>query len=152
MAFVNPSTPNLADFTTFVYDQGVTTAVLPTDSVYLGYAFEHAFNSALTPPSDLAPIIYVIAVYDLGMHRLIKITQDVSGSTYFKVLRINFRIGSFLAGVLASSSDEGTSGNLDVASPLKNLMLSDLDLLKTPYGRDYLAYAQTYGPTVWGIS
>ena len=46
MAFVTPGVPNLADFTTFVYGQGVTTAQLPTNSVYLTYAYKHLHPSA----------------------------------------------------------------------------------------------------------
>ena len=42
MAFVTPGVPNLVDFTTFVYGQGVTTAQLPANSVYLTYAFNKA--------------------------------------------------------------------------------------------------------------
>jgi hypothetical protein len=30
--------------------------------------------------------------------------------------------------------------------------MGNLQNLKTPYGRAYLAFAQDYGPSVWGIS
>jgi hypothetical protein len=35
---------------------------------------------------------------------------------------------------------------------MQRLTLAQLQNLKTPYGREYLALAQSYGPNVWGLS
>ncbi|WP_175785392.1 hypothetical protein [Burkholderia ambifaria] len=152
MAFVDPTQPNLADFTTFVYNQGVPETDLPTDSQYLQWAFTMAMNLALQSPCSVPAIVYVLAVYNLGMHRLLKVAQDTPPSTYFATQRANFKMLSFVAGVVQSAGDQGTSNSLIAPDFLKNLTMQDLDLLKTPWGREYLAYAQQYGPDVVGVS
>ena len=219
MAFSNPTTPNLADFITFVYSNGVgntqlpfgvlsavtvdtsgnltatsvsgtvaagmvligtglsnntiletfnsstltgTVSPFPSSAVsdptvnawspYLAWAFGQASGAALDPPPCLAPIIWVLATYNLGMHILIRIAQDVSGQTFFQGLRTSFKIGSFIAGVLTNAGDEGTNAGLLIPEAFKKLSLGNLDLLKTPYGREYLMYIQQYGPTIVGVS
>jgi hypothetical protein len=152
MAFVNPTTPNLADFTTFVYEQGVPQVDLPSNSVYLTWALTYAENIALIPPGDMPSIIYVLAVYNLGMHHLLMIAQDVSGQTFFQAQRTAFMLLSFVAGPVSASGDQGTNQTLLVADWMKNMTLSSLDLLKTPWGRSYIQYAQSYGPNIIGVS
>ncbi|HEF4835462.1 TPA: hypothetical protein SAO52_000138 [Burkholderia vietnamiensis] len=152
MAFVDPTQPNLADFTTFVYNQGVPQADLPTDSQYLQWAYTMALNLALMPPCSVPPIVYVLAVYNLGMHRLLKVAQDTPSSTFFSKQREAFKLMAFVGGIVQSSADNGTSNSLVAPDFMKNLTMQDLDLLKTPWGREYLAYAQQYGPDVVGVS
>ncbi|MEK7916636.1 hypothetical protein AAB988_29470 [Burkholderia contaminans] len=152
MSFVDPTQPNLADFTTFVYNQGVPPADLPTNSQYLQWAFTMAMNLALQSPCSVPAIVYVLAVYNLGMHRLLKVAQDTPPSTYFATQRAAFKLMAFVGGVVQSSADQATSNSLVVPDFVKNLTMQDLDLLKTPWGREYLAYAQQYGPDVVGVS
>ncbi len=219
MAFIDPSSPNLTDFTTFVYANGISTAQLPFGSLstvsidtsgnltassltgtvtagmilvgtglsdntllstfnpttlagtvspapsspvsdptvsawsaYLAWAFDQAKGVSPDPPPCLAPIIWVLATYNLGMHTLIRIAQDVSGQTFFQDLRTSFKIGSFVAGVLTNANDENTGAQLLVPEAFKKLSLGNIDLLKTPYGREYLMYIQQYGPTIVGVS
>ena len=152
MSFANPDTPDLADFTTFAYDQGVPTADLPTDSPYLQWAFTLASDTVLIPPGDMPPILYVLAVYNFGMHQLVKMAQDQAGQDFFANARKNFNLTAFSAGVLSATSDNGTSSTLTVPESMQNLTLQDLDLLRTPWGREYLMYAQSYGPSIVGVS
>lgn len=218
MAFTTPTTPNLLDFTTFVYANGIPSADLPSGSLatvtidtsgnltaasftgtvsagmaltgtgitdgttlatwdstsltgtvspvpsaavsdtavgvwsaYLWWSLNQAENTVLPPPPFLVPIIWVLATYNLGLHILIRIAQDSPGQTFFTNLRTQFQIGSFISGVLANASDEGTGAQLVVAEAFKNLSLANLDCLKTPYGREYLMYIQEYGPTIVGV-
>ena len=74
--FSNPNTPNLPDFTVFVYNQGVPLSVLPSDSPYLQWAYNQAI--AIVLPMPVSPIRYVLAVYNLGMHILLSIAQDIN--------------------------------------------------------------------------
>jgi hypothetical protein len=89
MAFTNPNSPNLTDFITFCQNQGVQTGFLPSDSPYFIWAFNWAVAVALAVPNScvsytigspptLPNTVYVIAVYNLGMHKLIEIAQDLT--------------------------------------------------------------------------
>lgn len=152
MAFVDPSTPNLADFTTYVQNQGVKTTYLPTNSPYLTWAFNAGVNTTLVPPADMPAILYVLACYNYGMHTLLMIAQDQSGQTFFADQRKAYGLLSFTAGAVITSTDNATSQTLSEPEFLKGFLVGNLSLLKTPWGREYLDYAQQYGPTVVGIS
>lgn len=151
MAFADPTKPNLPDFILFCRNQGVTTAALPDDSPYFLWSLNWSEEVALYVP-QIANIIYVLAVYNLGMHRLVKTAQDTPPSTFFKDLREKFHMFAFVAGPVASSADQGTSESLVVPDFMKGLTFSALDLMKTPWGLDYLDYAQQWGPNVLGVS
>lgn len=71
---------------------------------------------------------------------------------FFANARRQLKLNSFVPGVVASTSDLSTSVGLDNPDFFKNLTLDQLQLLKTSYGRAYLAIAQKYGPNVWGVS
>ena len=148
MAFIDPTTPNLPDFTAFVMNQGVPAGDLPAGSEYLQWAFTYAASVALIPPPTMPPILYVLAVYNLGMHHLLLIAQDQPTYTFFTDARSNFNMLSFSAGVVSSAADQGTSASLYNPQWMQDLTLQSLGLLKTPWGRAYLEYAQMYGPTI----
>jgi hypothetical protein len=95
--------------------------------------------------------LYVEAVYNLAADNLVNYAQDQPGRTYFADLRASLKINNFAAGVVQAASDQGTSDSLAVPDALKNLTLANLQSLKTPWGRAYLAMAQTYG-TMWGVA
>jgi hypothetical protein len=159
--FVNPSMPNLTDFTTYVYAQGVSSTDLPSNSDYLVWALGYALNTALAPPPTmggsyvngaLTASPYVMAVYQLGMHHLVMIAQDVSPSTTFTDLRTKYGFLTFTAGPIVSSEDQGTNETLMEVEWMKSMTLSAMELLKSPWGRMYLQYAQSYGPNIVGVS
>ena len=146
-------TPTLAGFTAWVYsDMQIPVSALPADSKYLSWAFDLAIgmvNTAL----QCNPLVYQMAVYNLGGDNLINFAIDPPGQAQvFSEYRKTYGIGKFAAGVVASSGDNGTSSALVVPDGLRDLTLQNLMNLKTPWGRQYLAFAQAFGPTVWGMS
>ena len=160
---------SLSGFTTFLRGQaGISTAVLPVDSEYIPAAYNWAIlnvNKALLVVSggDKAlPTFYALAVYNLGTDWIINWTPDqedgadVPGSNppqkFFAYMRSQFDLLGFTSGVVNSASDESTSVGLTVPKALEELSLMDLQLTKTPWGRAYLAMAQQYGPTIWGLT
>ena len=152
MAFVDPTTPNAADFYTFVTGQGVPTADLPSTSEYLTWSLAYAQNWALLPPPGMPAIVYVMAVYNLGMHHLIKVAQDVAGQTFFTDQRAAYGMMAFSAGPVVASGDGPTSVTLMAADWMKDLTMMALGLLKTILGQSYLEYAQAFGPNICEVS
>ena len=152
MPFVTPNTPNLADFTTYVYDQGIPTAALPSNSDYLTYAFNYSQNVALQPAPSMAGIVFVMASYNLGMHHLLEIAPDQTGQTWFASARSQYQLLLPKVGVVSSGGDQGTSDTLVVPDFFKDMTLFALGLMKTPWGRRYLDYAQMYGSNIVGLS
>jgi len=71
---------------------------------------------------------------------------------FFQVLRKSWNINTIVTGVVESTNDNGTGMSLAVPEQLKSLTLSDLQRLKTPFGRTYMEIAQTYGQTLWGLT
>lgn len=81
----------------------------------------------------------------------ISLVAMTSAQTYFADLRKQFDMNGFTPGVIASTSDESTSESLLNPDFMKQLTMADLQYIKNPWGRAYMAYAQRIG-TVWGIS
>lgn len=143
--------PSQAGFLQWVRDfMAVPTAALPDDSIFIGFAYDLAL-ATVNPALAAVPPIYTLAVYNLGGDFLVNWCQDVPPSTYWADLRTSFAIFAFAPGVVTSSSDNGTSTSLLNPEQMKDFTLANLQNLKTPYGRQYLAWAQAYGP-LWGLS
>jgi hypothetical protein len=161
MALVGSSIPANTYVSTWTGSAG-TAAPVPTSAVeapsaaawspYLAWAFIGALGVTLFPPSNMPPILYVMAVYNYGMHKLLKIGQDQPGQTFFTQQRATFKLLSFKAGPVGASADQATSQTLVTPDFLKGLTMGDLDLLLTPWGREYLDYSQQYGPNIVGVS
>ena len=143
--------PTLAGFWAFIRGtMGINSVVLPDSSTTVPFAYKVAkvianMDFAILPP------IYSLMVYNLGGSNVINFAPDQNGQTYFADLRKNFNINSFIAGVVSASRDEATSQTLVVQKAAEDFTLADLQLLKDPYGRVYLQFAQKYGGLV-GIS
>ena len=176
----NPSGPTLAGFTAFVRTiVGINSTILPDSSMYLIWALANAIalvNPALRaapclPIQDCAGVplvnnppvsLYTEAVYNLAADNLFNYAQDlpeaaiVEGSNppapFFQWSRHRYNINGFVSGVIDASSDESTSQHLVVQDAAKSFTLSNLQNLRTPWGRRYLGIAQSYGPTTFGIS
>jgi|SRR5581483_3520709 len=168
--------PTLAGFIAFVRNAGFDTTVVPDSSVWLKYALANAMaivNPALRavclPTQDAVGVsisdgrtIYTEAVYNLGTDNLVNYAPDLPGAPnvdgseppqpMFAYLRTKWNILGFVSGVIQSAGDEGTNESMVVQEAAKNFTLSDLQNLKTPWGRTYLGLAQMYGPTTWGMS
>lgn len=149
--------PTMAGFQTFITNvMGISSVVLPPSSPVIQWCFDFAMNWVYPliqcVPSQLTSwSLYQRAVYNLAGDTLINWAQDQEGQNFFETVRDKFGCNSFVAGVISSSSDEGTSESLVVPEAFKELTIANLSNLKTPYGRAYLGIVQSWG-TVWGLS
>ena len=91
------------------------------------------------------------ACYNLAGDLLINYAPDQAGQTFFSDARTKFSINTATTGVVSSTSDESTSVSLAIPPAVSNLLLSQLQNTKTPWGRVYLSYAQSSG-SLWGVS
>lgn len=154
--------PTLAGFLTFIREvMGISTANLPDSSYVIQFSFAVSMMivnqdlQGVTSPyinANAYPSYYALCVYNLGGDRIINYAPDPPGSTYFTDLRAKFNVYTFNAGVVSSTNDESTGGSFEVLDVFKNLTISQLQNLSTPWGREYLGLAQAAGPTIWGIS
>ena len=167
--------PTLAGFTTFVRNvMGITTTVLPDGSPVIAFALAVSMGLvnpqlavAAIPSADAAGVplntggftVYVLAVYNLAGSNLLSYAQDLPAAAiyknklpFFAYFRWKWNLNSFVPGVIDSSSDESTSEHMVVQEAAKSFTLANLQQLKDPYGRQYLALAQSYGPETWGIT
>lgn len=153
MSFATPTTPNRADYLLFLRTHvGILAVDLPDSSNWIDTTLTIATEMVNLALNAANSVIYTLAVYNLGADRVINFAMDQPNRAYFTTLREKLTITAFAAGLVSSSSDSGTSQSLEVIEAAKRMTLGDLQLVKTPYGRQYLAFAQTYGPTVWGLT
>jgi hypothetical protein len=82
---------------------------------------------------------------------LLPLAQDQPGLCFFEEIRKKFNLLGFVAGVISSGEDQGTGETLLNPTVMENLSFADLQNLKDPFGRAYLAIASSIG-TCWGIS
>lgn len=130
---------------------GLSTSVMPDNSVFFTYAFDVALEIVNPLLGCVSPLIFMLAVYNLAGDNLVNWAMDTPPSTYWADLRKSFGILNFTGGVVSSAGDESTNVSLEIVEGLKNLTIGQLQNLKTPYGRQYLGWAQEVG-TSWGIS
>jgi hypothetical protein len=159
-----------AGFLNFIRNyMGINSTILPDDSIYIGGSYNFSgmtVNSLLAAVPNPDPVNYTdflgLAIYNYGGHVLVSTAQDLPNAPtipgtnpalpYFANLRKKFNLEGFTAGIVTSASDNGTSTGLAVPDWYKDLSFQDLELIKTPWGRAYLAMAQAYGPNVWGLT
>lgn len=72
--------------------------------------------------------------------------------SFFADLRKQWNINAITTGVVTSTFDEGTGTTVLNPEQMKAFTQADLQTMKTPYGRAYIAFAQKYGQTLWGLS
>lgn len=145
------ATPTQAGFLQWVRTRmGVPTDALPDDSPFIGYAYDVAV-AVCNPALAAVPPIYMLAVYNLGGDNLVNFAPDIPPSTFWSDLRAGYGTFAFAPGVVTSSGDQGTNTSLLNPEAMKEFTLGNLQNLKTPYGRQYLAWAQSYGP-LWGLT
>jgi len=155
-AFLFPNTPNIADFLTFLATSvQIPVAALPYSSPWPGYAFNQAMLTVIRIPVPLG-VLYPLAVYNLATAILFAITPDVSGQNYFALKRGpgagGFNLNAPSTGLVVASSDVSTSVTLVPPTWAAGLTIGQLELAKTPWGREYLSFAQSFGPTIWGVT
>jgi hypothetical protein len=164
MSWTNPTTPNVTDYTAFLYSVAeIQPGVLPSTSEDIPLSLSVAVatvNEALQLGGTYANAatgivtlsLYVLAVYNLATDRLVNWANDVPGQTLFKDTRDAMGLMRPAVGVATSAADQGTAGTLINPEQLKMLTLDDLQTLRTPWGRRYLGIAQAYGTVIWGLS
>jgi hypothetical protein len=156
------SPPTLAGFQDFVYNvMKIDPTYLPASEPVIGYAFQvamavvnpelkHATIPSLTGGPNTS--VFAFAVYNLGGSQIIQFAQDQPGYAYFDETRVKLGIDKFSPGVVASTSDASTATSLLNPEFMRNLTMQNLQNMRDPWGRQYLAFAQAYGPTAWGLS
>lgn len=140
---------------------GIPQAVLPTDAPVIPIALQASVDMTSEWLDIATPNEYTLAVYNLGGHNVALWGQDAPGAPlvpggdpplpYFANLRRELKVMSFVPGVVSSTSDEGTSTSLLNPDFMKTLSMQDTILVKTPWGRQWMAFAQQIG-TLWGLS
>lgn len=149
-------------FTAWVVNvMGISTSVLPSDSPVIGVAYQVAWDTTSPWLNICSPNEYTLAVYNLAGHNVIVFAPDqpdappVPGSDppqpYFAFTRKELKVNAWTPGVVTSTSDEGTSVSLLNPDFMKTFGMKDMTLLKTPWGRQYMEFAQRIGP-LWGLS
>ena len=144
--------PTPAEYLQFIRNvMGIPTSALPDNLPVIAMSFDVALEIVNLTLNQMSSLIYTLAVYNLAGDNLINFAPDQPGSNYFATARTSFNSTGFVAGVIGASADESTSQTLITPDAMKNLTLADLQNLKTPWGRQYLAFAQSYG-TLWGLT
>ena len=130
---------------------GINTSALQDNSPVIGYSLSIAVDIVNPSIAAGSANLYSQALNNLAGDNLVNFAQDTPPSTFFTDLRKSLNMATFVPGVISSSSDEGTSESLLNPDFMRGLTLANLQSLKTPWGRQYLAIAQTYGD-VWGLT
>ena len=129
----------------------ISSVFLPDNSPVIEQSYAIAIDTVSLIIQQASGNIYDIAVYNLAGDLLINYAEDQPTYTFFEDLRTKYGCNGFTSGVVSSSSDASTSQSLAVPTPLNDLTISDLQRLKTKYGRTYLEIAQRYSMS-WGLS
>lgn len=145
------TTPTLDGFTAFVRSIPFDSQAIPDGDP--GFAIAFAIALAWVPQqlNAVDPTGYTYTVYDWGVSTMIDRQPDQPDSTFFAQLRTGYRTDNFVAGVVQSAGDQGTSDSLAVGTALSNLSLIDLQRLTDPWGRRALAVLMAMGP-LWGLT
>jgi hypothetical protein len=149
--------PSEPGFINWIYTiMGVPSNVLETTSPYINMAYDISLETVNLYLDLASPILYTQACYNLGGDILCNMVQDDSTlsppeNTYWQDLRSSFNLNTFIPGIINAANDEDTSAASFVPLNMQNLTISDLQNLKTPWGRMYLSIAQSVG-TMWGLT
>jgi hypothetical protein len=163
--------PTLSDFLAFAIGPNSTMRIpsvaLPPGSpwpgISLGIALSlvnPALQSMPIPQFDAANVqintggfsIYSQCVYYLAADTLLNITPDVQGQEYFAKIRKENNLTGFTSGVVSAAGDDSSNVSIVVQDAAKAFTLANIQQLKTPFGRQYLQLAQSFGPSTWGIT
>lgn len=172
-AFLWPNRPNITDFWWWLQTNvSIPEAALPATSPYPQYALWQALELVLcdrgvpfrngmnfeysepTPRNLWGGISYTLAVYNCATHLLMGIAPDQPGQNFFTAARAGsgFSLVTPSTGLVSAASDVTTNSTLTAPKWASGLTISQLGFMKTPWGREYLAFNQSYGPTVWGLT
>lgn len=120
--------------------------------MWITYAYNVASDLVNCVLQQASSTIYMLALYNLGGSLILNFAQDVNGQNYFECQRQLLKLDVFIPGVVQSTADSSTSAGFLDPEFMKYLTFDDLQRLKDRWGRQYLAFAQMYGPSIWGVS
>jgi len=144
--------PTLAGFLLFLRNiVAIPVEALPDNSPSIEMSYCVALELTLIQLKFASPQLYTLAVYNLGASNIINWAVDQPGQTYFADMRAKYDIRDFVGGVISSASDVSTSESMEMPDFIKGLTIGNLQQLKDPFGRQWMAFMQDYG-TIWGIS
>jgi hypothetical protein len=150
--FQTSNQPNVADLTTFLRDVvKVPVDALPDGSQYIAWALSYAQELTVHALRRVGSDYYVFAVYSLATSFLLNWCPDQPDQTFFADQQRQLGLTTFVGGVVQSTADQATSDSLLSPEFLSGLTIQQLQALKDPYGRQWLAMQQDMG-NVWGIS
>jgi len=143
-------TPNITDYTLFLRNvAGINTTVLPDNSAVIEWSFNYAMNVVsdffAVIPQTPDQFLYGVAVYNLATDTLLNYAQDQPGQTFFAQVRQKYQLNVLIPGVVTEARDEDTSTGIINPKFMQGLTMGNLQNLKTPFGRQYLALAQDLG-------
>lgn len=130
---------------------GIPTIALPDAAPDWQIALTYALEWVPCELQCITPIMYTACVYNWAISSIVQYAQDQPGQTFFADLQKAFKTDDFVAGVVSSSSDNGTAAALTIGDALSNLSFIDLQRAKDPFGRAALAIMSSIG-SVWGLS
>jgi hypothetical protein len=155
------TSPTLGGFITFLRNVAqISTANLPDNTPVIEIAFDVAMLIVNQQLNLASASIYTLAVYNLATSNLLTYAPDPAGpygpppaaqENYFSDIRKKWNVLDFIPGVIQSSNDNGTGESMVVIEAAKDFTLANLQQLKDPYGRQYIAFAQSVG-TLWGLT
>ena len=168
--------PNLAAYTAFLLSVcGFPQAVLNSNSALIQSTYNVAQATVL---ADLGTIGFTdpftgqqssmgaLALYNYGAALFIvyaadpngaaavpgsNSTDNPSGLPFCAYTRSRYNINGYVSGTIQSASDETTSQSMVVPDAAAGFTFDDLEVSKTPYGRRYLAIAQSAGSSLYGL-
>lgn len=139
---------NLSGFLQFIRDDmGITADQLPDSNASIIRAYNGAVEWVNGDLLIAMPYLYETAVYNLAASFLV----NWGSADVLAELRKTYTLNSLNVGVISSASDNGTSQSRLVPDFFKNLSLTDLQMLRDPWGRAYLMIAQQFG-SLWGLT
>lgn len=142
--------PTLDGYVTFLRSiVGINTTVLPNGTPVIEWSYQMATNLVWEVlrylPSPPDQFLYTNAVYNLATDFLLTNATDQAGQSFFSSYQAKYNLRAFVGGVIQSASDESTSSSMVVPKQFDALTIQNLQNLKTPYGRQYLATVQSLG-------
>lgn len=149
---MSASSPTLAGYIDFLRNTaGIGADVLPDNSPIILQSYQVASENVYQGIASLGTVTYSLAVYNYATDYLISWAIDTPPSEFFTVLRSRYGLNRFSGGLTTSAGDQGTSGGVQISDSLRGLNVAELQQLKTPFGRAYLAIAMPFA-AVWGVS
>lgn len=147
-----------AAITTITWLSGVATVTTAAahgfqggDPIVIAGESPPGYNSAPASSFTISVTGATTFTYPLSTDPGAQTDAGTASQIYFATLRKQFNSYGFVAGIISASGDESTNQTLTVPDKMKNLTMANLQQLKTPYGRQYMAFVESFGP-IWGLT